>query len=262
MTWGADGWLRTTSGDGLPMIDVPAPAGVAPQPRPLASIREDFGDGRLSIDFQWLRTPRSEDLFSLNARPGHLRLYGRETIGSVFTQTLVARRQQAHCFSASTIVEFEPQHFQQMAGLVCYYNSSKFHYFYISRDEAGKHLRVMSALPDQVTADAFTPPIPVAEGVPIELRVEVDYERLHFAYRDGAGPWQWLPQMFDASILSDEATAPGLANFTGAFVGMACQDLAGTAQPADFDWFEYRERDYVADGASETGAAATSAETR
>ena len=53
--------------------------------------------------------------------------------------------------------------------------------------------------------------------------------------------------MFDASILSDEATAPGLPNFTGAFVGMACQDLAGTAKPADFDWFEYRERDYVAD---------------
>ena len=53
----------------------------------------------------------------------------------------------------------------------------------------------------------------------------------------------WLPQQFDASILSDEATAPGLPNFTGAFVGMACQDLAGTAMPADFDYFEYQERD-------------------
>ncbi|HSL71748.1 MAG TPA: glycoside hydrolase family 43 protein, partial [Longimicrobiales bacterium] len=262
MTWGADGWLRTASGQGLPMIDVPAPAGVVPQPWPVASIREDFGGGVLPIDFQWLRTPRPEDLFSLHARPGHLRLYGRETIGSVFTQALVARRQQAHCFSASTIVEFEPRHFQQMAGLVCYYNSSKFHYFYISRDEGGKHVRVMSALPDQVVADAFTPPIPVADGEPIELRVEVDCERLHFAYRIGAGPWQWLPQLFDASLLSDEATAPGLANFTGAFVGLACQDLAGTAQPADFDWFEYRERDYVADVPSETGARATSAERR
>ena len=41
--------------------------------------------------------------------------------------------------------------------------------------------------------------------------------------------------------------APGLPNFTGAFVGMACQDMAGTALPADFDWFEYRERDYLID---------------
>jgi xylan 1,4-beta-xylosidase len=39
----------------------------------------------------------------------------------------------------------------------------------------------------------------------------------------------------------------GLPNFTGAFVGMACQDLARTAMPADFDWFEYREREYVTD---------------
>jgi xylan 1,4-beta-xylosidase len=261
MTWGADGWLRTTSGDGLPMIDVPAPARVTPQPWPMPAIRQDFGDGVLPSDFQWLRTPRPQDLFSLEARPGHLRLYGRETIGSMFTQSLVARRQQAHCFSASTIVEFEPQHFQQMAGLVCYYNCSKFHYFYISRDEGGKHLRVMSALPDQVTADAFTPPIPVADGVPIELRVEVDYERLHFAYRIGAAPWQWLPQPFDASILSDEASAPGLPNFTGAFVGMACQDLAGTALPADFDWFEYSERDYVADVIPGIGASTPSAGT-
>jgi hypothetical protein len=79
------------------------------------------------------------------------------------------------------------------------------------------------------------------------VRVEVDYERLRFAYRLGTGEWQWLPQLFDASILSDEATAPGLPNFTGAFVGVACQDLAGTGRPADFDWFEYRERDYAAD---------------
>jgi xylan 1,4-beta-xylosidase len=56
-----------------------------------------------------------------------------------------------------------------------------------------------------------------------------------------------LLQVFDASALSDEATAPGAPNFAGAFVGMACQDLTGTAMPADFDYFEYRERGYVAD---------------
>ncbi len=46
-----------------------------------------------------------------------------------------------------------------MAGLVCYYNSFKFHYFYITHDETlGKHLRVMSSLPDQIQSDVFTPP--------------------------------------------------------------------------------------------------------
>ena len=247
MAWGADGWLRTTTGDGVPMISAPAPHGVrsTEDPFPPATFRDEFDGDILPAAFQWLRSPYPDELFSLRERKGYLRLYGRETIGSLFRQALVARRQQAHCFSASTRIEFEPEHFQQMAGLVCYYNSTKFHYLYISRDDNGKHLRVMSALPDHVTTDAFTPPVSVDAGVPIELRVEVDFERLLFAYRIGDGVWHQVPQQFDASILSDEATAPGQPNFTGAFVGMACQDVAGTALPADFDWFEYRERDYL-----------------
>jgi xylan 1,4-beta-xylosidase len=244
MVWGDDGWLRTVDGDGAPCLEVRAPAGTVTRSAAVVAPREHFDADVLPIDFQWLRTPEADRLFSLRARKGHLRLYGRETIGSLFTQALVARRQQAHCFSASTAMDFEPDHFQQMAGLVCYYNSAKFHYLYVSRDTTGKHLRVMSALPDQVMADAFTPPIAIESGMPIELRVEVDYERLLFAWRVGSGSWRWLPQVFDASVLSDEATAPGLPNFTGAFVGIACQDLAGTAKSADFGWFEYREREY------------------
>jgi xylan 1,4-beta-xylosidase len=167
----------------------------------------------------------------------------------LFRQSLVARRQQSQCFNAATVVEFEPDHFQQTAGLVCYYNSTKFHYLYISHDEStGKHLRVASCIPDSTQTDVFTTPVPIAAAHPVHLRVEVDYERLYFAYRvEGVDrDWRWLPQQFDASILSDEANAPGLPNFTGAFVGMACQDMAGTSKSADFDFFEYRERDFSA----------------
>ncbi len=102
----------------------------------------------------------------------------------------------------------------------------------------------MSSLPDQVQADAFTAPAPIAANEPVELRVDVDSERLRFTFRTNKQPWTWLPEVFDASILSDEATAPGLPNFTGAFVGMCCQDSSGQGRPADFDYFEYVERDY------------------
>jgi len=83
-------------------------------------------------------------------------------------------------------------------------------------------------------------------GAPVRLRVEIDFERLCFAYAVGDREWSWLPGHLDASILSDEATGLGAANFTGAFVGMACQDVSGTAHPADFDYFEYRQREYIA----------------
>ncbi|MCH1928443.1 hypothetical protein L6232_26980, partial [Shewanella sp. C31] len=42
-------------------------------------------------------------------------------------------------------------------------------------------------------------------------------------------------------------TAPGQPNFTGAFVGVCCQDTSGAGLPADFAWFDYAERDYRAD---------------
>src|SRR5215831_82373 len=172
MTWSADGWLRTTDGDAIPQLAVTAPD-LPPHPFAPPPERAEFDAPDLPIDFQWLRTPWPAELWSLAARPGHLRLYGRESPGSLFRQSLVARRQQAHCYSASTRVEFEPSHFQQMAGLVCYYNSAKFHYFYISRDETiGTHVRVMTTAPDQVQADSFTAPIRIPAGAPIELRVE------------------------------------------------------------------------------------------
>jgi xylan 1,4-beta-xylosidase len=245
MVWGDDGWLRTLDGAGTPMLDAPAPA-LASHPFDSGEARHEFDAATLPLDFQWLRTPWPAEIFDLAARQGHLRLFGRETIGSLFTQALVARRQQSHCYSASTRVDFEPHGFQQMAGLVCYYGAAKFHYLHVTADATiGRHLRVMSALPDGVVADAFTAPTAIAPGR-IELRVEVDRERLQFAYRQG-GAWTWLPELFDASILSDEASAPGLPNFTGAFVGMACQDVSGMANPADFDYFEYRERAFIPD---------------
>ena len=166
MVWSADGWLRTADGEGLPYSEVTAPALRGPHFPRAARARRLRPARTLPLDFQWLRSPWPEELFSLTERPGYLRLYGRETLGSLFRQSLVARRQQSHCYSAATVMDFEPDRFQQMAGLVCYYNGSKFHYLYVSHDaDLGKHIRVMSCLPDQIQSDVFTPPIAIPSGV-------------------------------------------------------------------------------------------------
>jgi xylan 1,4-beta-xylosidase len=240
MAWGEDGWLRTADGRGLPSPEVDAPR-LPACVFPTAAAREEFDGGKLAADFQWLRSPWPKELFSLTERPGHLRLYGRESLGSLFRQALVARRQQSHRYAAETLMEFEPESFQQMAGLVCYYSGVKFHYLYVSHDgELGKHVGVMSCHPDAGQPDLAIAPRAIRGGAAVGLRVEVDRERLRFGYRVGEEGWQWIGEEFDASILSDEAGPPG-PNFTGAFVGMCCQDLAGTGKAADFDFFEYRE---------------------
>ena len=246
LEWGEDGWPRLAGGGATPALSVPDPD-LPPHPFPPDPVREEFDAATLPLPFQWLRTPYPEELFSLTARPGFLRLYGRETIGSLFRQALVARRQQAHCYSARTVMEFEPAHYQQAAGLVCYYNANKYHYLFVTHLEGrGRVLQAMSALPDAVQQDSFTALVAIPDG-PVHLRAEVDEERLRFAWSPDGERWTFLPEVLDASVLSDEAAAPGTPNFTGAFVGVCCQDMAGTGQHADFDFFHYEEREYCAD---------------
>ena len=74
-----------------------------------ADRRRRFRHAGLPTDFQWLRTPYPERIFSLAARPGWLRLIARESIGSWFEQALVARRQEHFAYRAETELEFAPE---------------------------------------------------------------------------------------------------------------------------------------------------------
>ena len=94
MRWDADGWLRTLDGGSLPTLETPAPDLLAHpgHPFPETPARNDFDSPHPDIDFQRLRTPHPEEIFSLTARPGFLRVTGCDTFGSFFTQALVTRR--------------------------------------------------------------------------------------------------------------------------------------------------------------------------
>ncbi|GGE93027.1 glycoside hydrolase family 43 protein [Sphingomonas prati] len=238
MIWGDDGWLRTIAGDAEPDPTPPLPT-LPPAPWPVEPTNPAFTPDGLPSVYQWLRTPDPDALFSVTARPGFLRLHGRETVGSQFAQALVARRQEHLSYTATTRIEFAPDHFQQSAGLICYYNSTKFHYLFITHDAGTRQLQVMTASPDDGRC-TIAPAVTALPDGAIDLHVSVDLDRLRFAWRPAdATDWHWLPDIHDASILSDEASLPGLPNFTGTFVGMAAQDMAGTALPADFAFFHY-----------------------
>jgi xylan 1,4-beta-xylosidase len=243
MRWCEDGWLRTLDGSAKPVLEV-GTAGARDTVRTAQDELHRFDTATLPDAFQWLRTPYPEHVFSLTERPGYLRLFGRETIGSQFTQSLIARRQQAFRYTAETRLEVVPGTFQQGAGLVYYYNSTKFHFLQVSVDDNGeRRIQVVTAHPETGECTIIEDPAAIPAG-PVALRVEVDDEVARFGYRpQGSADWLWLAQSFDASLLSDEATLPGLPNFTGAFVGMACYDLSGTKMPADFSYFHYIERE-------------------
>lgn len=118
--WHEDGWLYLKDGGLVPALTLPALADRVPdQP-----VHRSFSTA-LPPEFQWLGTPCPERILTLT---GHaLRLTGRKSIGSWFAQALVARRQEHHSYTASTVVEAAPPNHQRAAGLTPYYNRTKFH---------------------------------------------------------------------------------------------------------------------------------------
>ena len=171
----------------------------------------------------------------------------------------MARRQQAFAYRAKTCVEFEPRSFLQCAGLIAWYDTGNYYYLRITRDEKlGKVLDIIGA--SQYFAKLLLRnPIPVNGAQRVHLRSTVTDSRLVFDYSMDAENWNTIgKRCYDASILSDEhheiLRSPidkmimrvmgnySLA-FTGAFVGMCCQDLSGHRLPADFDDFEYSEHE-------------------
>jgi xylan 1,4-beta-xylosidase len=242
--WKDDGWLYLEQGGQVPALDVAAPSN-AVRAEPALTERYDFDDDTLPLDFQWLRTPHWQRLFSLTDRPGHLRLYGRESIGSWYEQALVARRQDFLSFRAETVIDYQPRTFQQAAGLTHYYNRHKFHFLAITHDERlGRVLMVMSCAgdwPDARLAFPLAEPIALPGDGPVRLAGEVHGRELVFSFDAGDG-WQQAGPVLDASVISDEGGRGEHASFTGAFVGMVAFDTSGSGASADFDWFSYERR--------------------
>ena len=242
--WDEEGWLQMDGETFAPQEAVLAPK----LPRhvfPPEPSRLDFDSTTLPNALQWLRSPYPERLFSLQARPGHLRLFGRESVGSWFEQALVARRQTALAYRAETCVEAIPQNRQQMAGLIAYYNRFAFHYLTLTFDaDIGTCLHIFSCAgdwPEGRLTLALDAPVAVPAGAPVRMQVKVDGCALRFFYATGNADWTRIGPVLDASLLSDEAGQGEHGNFTGAFIGMGAHDVSGLAMTADFDYFEYED---------------------
>ncbi|QJR11213.1 Beta-xylosidase [Usitatibacter rugosus] len=243
VVWKEDEWLYLEHGGVVPAVEVPSPD-PSVMPKPHVEIKRDFAKcTELPMEFQWLRTPQPERLFKLTGSA--LRLHARESVGSWFEQSLVARRQEDFKFRSETSVSFSPTTYQQVAGLTYYYNRFKFHFIAVTWHETmGRVITMMSCpgdYPDGRLVFPLHAPIPVPPIGPIGLAAEVDGPTLHFFFNAGDG-WRRIGPDLDASVISDEGGRGAHGSFTGAFIGMLAFDQSGVACPADFSHFTYSPR--------------------
>lgn len=248
MKWTEDDWLVMADGSTEPKEYVDEPAGnssevkqgmEAGQESTGRNNWDDFTAPVLDPDYQSLRIPMTEHYLSLTERPGYLRMYGRSGLSSKFSQTLIAKRLTEYDMDISTKLEFEPEVFKQMAGLILMYDTDNYLYLHVSRDEdCGKCITLLKA--ENKKYEYLTDYLPIYSGLPIYLKAAMRNGYITFSYRLEGGEWQVLAENVDGSFMSDEACTEGW--FTGAMAGICCQDLTGFGKYADFDWFEMKTK--------------------
>ncbi|MCR9251434.1 MAG: glycoside hydrolase family 43 protein [bacterium] len=241
MQWREDDWIYSKTDSKKVALQLDVPGDINEKSN---DAFEDFNEQELPIDFQTLRVPFTDRMGSLKERPGFLRLYGTESLSSKHHQSLVARRVQSHNIEASTLLEFKPESFQQMAGLVCYYNTYHFHYLFMTGNGDG------TAKLNIITCDKYnfiepTEAVYINGTSTVYLKVQFHRDKIQYYYAIQPDTWNKIGPELNGSILSDDYVQD-IENryrpaFTGSFVGICCQDLSGQRLAADFDWFEYKE---------------------
>ncbi|SPN99072.1 probable beta-xylosidase [Cephalotrichum gorgonifer] len=246
--WGDDDWLYIKNGP-VPSLYVDLPA-ERDDTNYWAEQKYTFESG-LHKDFQWLRTPETERIFSTGS-DGKLTLVGREAPGSWFEQALVARRQTHFSYDAETVVDFSPIDERQFAGLTAYYSRFNFFYLTVTAHSDGQRELLIMASEASYPESKLRFPFPEAVQIPnegkVRLALEIRSEELQFYYAMEGEELKKIGPVFDASIISDECGGhQAHGSFTGAFVGVACSDLNGTALEAKFDHLVYRPVKHVSD---------------
>ncbi|WP_242495445.1 hypothetical protein [Salinicola tamaricis] len=167
---------------------------------------------------------------------------------STHRQSLLARRLSHFELEVETRLSFDPEHFQQMAGLILYYDAKDYVYLRVTREETlGRCLGIVVSR-HGVYDEPLTADVPLMAG-DVRLMARLAREKLRFFHAPvdtqgdpdrhaDAVDWQPIGDPLDISHLCDDD--PDYIRFTGTFVGLCAQDLSGAGLAADFHEFDYR----------------------
>lgn len=238
VTWTEDGWLRMADGSNLAK-EVVETAGEVEQDFSRFDICDRFeGTGR-SIRYM---TPYHEqdDSWIDASHDGELRIYGRNSLFSQMTPSVMATPAQSFSYVVQTKVEFHPVHYSQSAGLGLYYDNNNWLFARLCLDgnERDVVLRVAQAkLGERIDHEFFQVSVP--EGA-AEIRIEYHFGTARVFYRTSEGAtWTQVGKDFDVEYLSDEGVngEPGeIGGFTALFNFIGAVDAY---QHESFGTFSY-----------------------
>ena len=135
-------------------------------------------------------------------------------------------------------MEFEPVHYTQMAGLICYYDLRTHYYLRVTHHEVFGKVLGITLTDDGVYDELADSQVVIPDWSRCHLRAVINAASLQFLASPDGVAWQAIGPVLDASKLSDDYGH--YLHFTGAMVGLCAQDLNDRTALADFDYFEMR----------------------
>ncbi|MFI6254383.1 family 43 glycosylhydrolase [Streptomyces sp. NPDC051016] len=234
VTWDEEGWPRLAQGGHHPAVEVAVPTRAqAPTPE----IREGLG-------WPWstLRAAPDPSWADTTARPGWIRLRGRQGPESRWAYSLLAQRITEHRAEAEVTVEARPSTFTQAAGLVLRYDAQAYLTLDLTwaekdgEEQRGQQWhdggrRVLRLVERDDTDTRQVAVVDIAADAPVTLGVTVEEAKAQFWYlRHGVRTPVGAP--LDFGKLSDDHGTR--LRFTGAMAGIHAIDLVDAEFTACF----------------------------
>jgi alpha-N-arabinofuranosidase len=231
VTWADDGFPRIGD-DGRVALEMQTPLALHPPPEP--SPRDDFASKSLAPRYNFLRSP-DPTLYSLDERPGHLRLRGSaDGLDDVASPAWLGRRQCHFAVRAAACVEFRAETEREEAGLTVRMNE-RHHYEVFLTLRAARPSVALRRRIGSLRAEVACHTLPPNDGSRWVLAIDADRDKYAFSYGRSESDLVPLGEG-EARYLSTEVAG----GFTGVYIAMyASGNGAPCTHPADFDWFDY-----------------------
>lgn len=203
-------------------------------PVPKTPRKDDFTDGKLALNWNFLRTPKTN---WYTVRDGFLNLKVRpQTTEELKNPSFVARRTTDHRYEAATKFSFDAKKENEKAGLVIYRRNGH-NLKLIKQKDALVLIQVYQKNNNEVIQPIEIAKVPYSNDSVI-FHVKVDGIKAQFSYGNSLETLTPIGQIQDYSILSDEIAK----RFNGVYIGMyATSSGEESDQIASFDWFLYRK---------------------
>ena len=237
MEWTADDWLQKAGADNLADEYIEELSHIAAQEG--APLAPDVFSKKTGFPIEYYAQRQSMSNFARKSAEKWV-LRGEESLSSLHRVSLLARRLTSlNAAFEATLEQFEPEAYQQYAGICLFYDNQD---YILARKvwcEEEKSitldlLRVKNGVREEIKGTRVR-----LENAPLSLRLQVSERETTFYWKQTDGSWRSIGPVFDTSEFSDEYCLAG--EFTGTMLGLYCVDAVFHAKEAVFSDVEYEE---------------------